>query len=191
VHPHIPRALWIDVASWQGLGKREGGFRDAKAWGEKIGSLGISRDSQVVVYGDALPNAGRVWWTLKYVGVANVALLDGGWELWTKEDRPTAADVPKVAGTDFEPRFDANRLEEIDSLKSSLAGSKVKVVDTRSRDEFTGAEVRGKRGGRIPGAIHLEWKELLTTDGRFKTPEQLKELFRSRGIMPEDTAACY
>jgi thiosulfate/3-mercaptopyruvate sulfurtransferase len=188
---HIPGALWVDVASWQDLGKRQGGFRDAKAWGEKVGSLGVGRDSQVVVYGEALPNAGRIWWTLKYVGVPNVALLNGGWELWTNEDRPTATEVIEVARTDFEPRFDADRLEEIESLKSSLVTGKIKVVDTRSREEFTGADVRGKRGGHIPGAIHLEWKELLAKDGRFKTPEQLRELFRSRGILSDATAACY
>ena len=87
-----------------------------------------------------------------------------------------------------EPKFQADRLEEIDSLKKSIRTGTATVVDTRSRDEFTGREVRGKRGGHIPGAKHLEWKDLLAEDGRFKPLEQLRALFRERGIDPGQTA---
>jgi thiosulfate/3-mercaptopyruvate sulfurtransferase len=79
----------------------------------------------------------------------------------------------------------------MDSLEKSLRSRDVQVIDARSRDEFTGKEVRGKRGGHIAGATHLEWKELISADGRFKTPEQLRELFRERGILPDRTAVCY
>jgi thiosulfate/3-mercaptopyruvate sulfurtransferase len=188
---HVPGAVPVDVKSWQDLGKKEGGFRDAKAWGEKVGELGIDRDSHVVVYGSALTDTARIWWTLKYLGLANVSILNGGWDVWAKEKRPTDTATPKVVATTFEPRFDADRLEEIDSLKASLRSGKLKVVDTRSKDEFTGKEVRGPRGGHIPGAVHLGWKELLGKDGRFKTPTELQALFRSRGIVPDDAAACY
>lgn len=188
---HVPGAVRVDVPSWQKLARSEGGLHDAKAWGEKVGALGIGRDTQVVVYGGALPDAGRVWWTLKYVGVPEVMLLDGGWSAWDKEKRPAETAAPKVAAVGFEPRFDSDRLEEIDSLKTNLKSGRVKVVDTRSRDEFTGKEVRGTRGGHVAGATHLEWKELLAADGRFKSPDELRELFRSRGILPDDTAVCY
>jgi len=112
-------------------------------------------------------------------------------ELWTKDKRPTDTDVLKHMGVKFEPKFQADRLEEIDSLKKSVQAGKVTVVDTRTNDEFTGKEVRGKRGGHIPDAKHLEWKEMLAGDGRFKSPEQLRELFKQRGIQPDKTAVCY
>ncbi|HUS40421.1 MAG TPA: rhodanese-like domain-containing protein, partial [Pirellulales bacterium] len=83
----------------------------------------------------------------------------------------------------FKPEFQADRLEEINLLKKSLKSDKLKVVDTRSDSEFA--------DGRIPGAAHLEWKELVAKDGRFKTTTQLQQLFRSRGIMPDETAVCY
>src|SRR5262249_2464809 len=158
---HIPGALWVNVKSWQELGKKEGSFQDAKAWGKEIGALGIAHDTQVVVYGSSLPDTARVWWILMYLGVQKVTVLNGGWELWTKEKRPTDTDVLKLTGVKFEPKFQTDRLEEIDSLKKSVSAGKVTVVDTRTADEFTGKEVRGKRGGHIPGAKHLEWKELL------------------------------
>lgn len=188
---HLPGAVRVDVKGWQELAKKEGSFQDATAWGGKVGGLGISHETQVVVYGSSLPDTGRVWWTLKYLGLQKVTILNGGWELWTKEKRPTDTDIPKIEAVKFEPQFQADRLEEIDSLKKSVRAGKVTAVDTRSTDEFTGKEVRGKRGGHIPSAKHLEWKELLGGDGRFKPPEQLRELFKQRGILPDQTAVCY
>src|SRR5207247_540012 len=138
-----------------------------------------------------LTDTARIWWTLKYLGLENVAILNGGWDLWMKDKLPTDTSVPKAAATPFEPKFQTDRLEEIDTLKESIPTGKVKVVDARSTDEFTGKEVRGKRGGHIPGATHLEWKELIAEDGRFKTAAQLSELFRQRGILPNDTTVCY
>lgn len=148
---HLPEAIRVDVKSWQDLGKKSG-FRDAKAWGEKVGQLGIACDTPVVVYGSSLPNTARVWWLLKYLGISNVAILDGGWDAWNKENRPVDTGTPKIAAVKFEPKFQADRLEEIDSLKKSVQAGKVTVVDTRSTEEFTGKKVQGKRGGHIPGA---------------------------------------
>lgn len=185
---HVPGAVWVDVKGWQDLGKKESGFHDAKAWGENVGHLGIKPDSPIVVYGSAPTDTARIWWTLKYLGLPNVAILNGGWQLWLKEKRPADDTAPKVEAVKFQPNFQADRLEEIDSLKKSVKDASVTVVDTRSTDEYTGKEVRGKRGGHIPGAKHLEWKELLAEDGRFKSPEQLRELFKQRGIRPDQTA---
>jgi thiosulfate/3-mercaptopyruvate sulfurtransferase len=120
--------------------------------------------------------------------VEEVAILDGGWPLWSKEKRPTETSSPHVEVVKFEPRFQADRLEEIDALKESVRSGKVTVVDARSAVEFTGKEARGKRGRHLPGAKHLEWKELLSEGGRFKSPEQLRALFRRRGIEPGQTA---
>jgi thiosulfate/3-mercaptopyruvate sulfurtransferase len=188
---HVPGAVRVDVKSWQALGKKEGGFRDAKAWGEEIGCLGIARDSRVAVYGSNLTDTARVWWTLKYLGVEDVAIVNGGWSAWTKEKLSEETTIPVVKSTTFEPRFQADRLEEIATLKKVDNADKVKIVDARSEGEFTGKQLKGKKGGHIPGATHLEWKELLGDDGRFKTPDQLRKLFRERGILPDDTAVCY
>jgi thiosulfate/3-mercaptopyruvate sulfurtransferase len=188
---HIPGAVWVDVPAWQKLGKANAGFRNAQAWSDQVGRLGVSNGTRVVVYGSRLPETARVWWTLKYLGNEDTAILNGGWEAWLKEGRPVTTAIPEVTQIRFEPRFQAGRLEEIDALKQAVRAEKAKVVDTRSADEFTGKEVRGKQGGHIPHATHLEWKELLAKDGRFKTREELRELFRKRGILPDDTAVCY
>jgi thiosulfate/3-mercaptopyruvate sulfurtransferase len=176
----------VDARSWQALGKKDGGFHDAKAWGEKVGALGIGHESQVIVYGSSLTETARVWWTLKYLGVKNVAILNGGWQVWIKDKQPVEEAVPKIEAVKFEPKFQADRLEEIDTLKKSVKAGTAAIVDARSADEFTGKN-DPKRGGHIPGSKNLEWKELLADDGRFKSPEQLRTLFKERGIQPEQT----
>jgi thiosulfate/3-mercaptopyruvate sulfurtransferase len=185
---HIPGAVRVDVKAWHNQGRKKDGFHDAKAWTSLIAPLGINRDSQVVVYGKSLTDTARVWWTLKYLGVPNVAILDGGWQVWVKEKLPADAAVPKIDAREFEPRFQADRLEEMESLKKSLGNGKTTVVDTRTREEFSGKNASDKKGGHIPGAKHLEWKELIARDGRFKSAAELKALFRQRGIDPGQTA---
>jgi thiosulfate/3-mercaptopyruvate sulfurtransferase len=178
----------VDVKRWQELARREGGLHDAEAWGKEVGGLGVGPGSHVVVYGSSPPDTARVWWTLKYLGLQEVVVLDGGWALWVREARPTDAAVPTVETVAFRPKFQADRLVEIGPLKELLRSGKVAVVDARSTDEFTGKDVRGKRGGHIPGATLLEWKDLLAEGGRFRSPEQLRELFRRRGLRPDQTA---
>jgi thiosulfate/3-mercaptopyruvate sulfurtransferase len=188
VKSHIPGAVWVDVRRWQKLGASEGGFHNAQAWGKEVGRLGIRNDSRVVVYGAAAPDTCRIWWTLKYLGLDKVRILDGGWQLWIAENHPREDLAPAVHAAPFTPRFQPDRLEEHDSLKRSLKSGKVTVVDARSAGEFTGTEARGGRGGHIPGAKHLEWKELIDKEGRFKPPDQLRMLFQAHGIQPDDIA---
>jgi thiosulfate/3-mercaptopyruvate sulfurtransferase len=183
VKAHIPGAVRVDVGDWKSLAVAENGLHDAKGWTEKIGSLGIGSGTHVVVYGSKVSDTARIWWLLKYVGLENASLLNGGWEWWTKKDRPVEKSTPQASANEFKPKFQADRLAEIDSVKKSLKSEKVKVVDTRSDSEFA--------GGRIPDSVHLEWKHLLAEDGRFKTPTQLRELFRKQGILPAETAVCY
>lgn len=185
---HIPGAVRVDVKAWQRLGGKQGGWHDAAGWGEAVGRLGVGTDTAVVVYGGSPTDAARVWWTLKYLGVRDVAILDGGWGRWVGDGRPSETATPEVKAVKFEPKFQSDRLEEIDALKKSIRSGTVAVVDARTAGEFAGTDVRGKRGGHLPGAKHLEWKELLADDGRFKSPEQLRALFHQRGIRPEQTA---
>lgn len=191
VKGHVPGAAWVNVSDWKTLATADGGLHDADSWAKKMGAQGIGQDMRVVVYGGSVSDTARIWWLLKYVGVKEVSILDGGWDSWTKQHHPIETITPRIAMATFQPHFQSDRLEEIGTLKTSLGKANVKVVDTRSDAEFTGREIRGKRGGHIPGAVHLEWKELLAEDGRFKTRDELRTLFRKRGILPDETAVCY
>ena len=59
------------------------------------------------------------------------------------------------------------------------------IVDTRSDAEYTGQLVRSKRGGAIPGAVHLEWTNNLDAKGFFKSAGELTKMYAARQITPE------
>ena len=184
---HIPGAVRVDVAPWVAKSHSPGGFHDTDYWAKAVGRLGITAETRVVVYSDSLTSAARVWWALRYVGLRDVALLDGGLKAWTSADLPTETDVPKIAPVSFRPHFQADRLSELDDLVQTVAAadSQVVILDARSADEYTGKVARGPRGGHIPGAIHLDWTELVAPDGRLKPRDQLRALFQSRGADPD------
>lgn len=182
---HLPGAHHVDVEDWKRLSLADGGLDDAAGWGQRVGALGIVHGTTVVVYGGELNEAARIWWLLKYVGLADVRLLDGGFALWSSEGKPISSDPPSASTTDFQPRFDRGRLADLADVKHGLAEPGTAVLDARSAAEFTGREVRGPRGGHIPGAAHLEWKSLLDEQGRFKPRGELVRLFAGVGLSPE------
>jgi thiosulfate/3-mercaptopyruvate sulfurtransferase len=64
-------------------------------------------------------------------------------------------------------------------------------VDTRSDDEYRGRVARARRGGAIPGAVHLEWTANLTTDGEFKSSDELARMYAEQGVTPDREVITY
>lgn len=188
---HIPGARRVDVEAWREKSLAKGGLHDEQFWADSVGKLGIGNAKQVVVYGGNITDAARVWWTLKYLGLTHVALLDGGFDAWLDTDYPITRTPADIEEADFKPVFQADRLEELENLRESYSDPRQTVVDARSAGEFSGTEVKGDRGGRIPGAIHLEWKDLLDDHGRFLSTDELQKLFASRGVAPEKTVVTH
>jgi thiosulfate/3-mercaptopyruvate sulfurtransferase len=189
---HIPGARWVDHETWKSA-LADG--KDAEGWSKCIGAMGIGADSKVVVYDDAsTKDAARIWWLLRYWGVGDVRLLNGGWKTWRAEGRPTEAKEPLAAkAVEFIASPRKRRLVTKDQILASLADHRLQIVDARSNDEFCGIDLKGnKRGGAIPGAKHLEWSDLIdpATD-RFKTPEELRRLFDQAGIDLDKPTASY
>ncbi len=77
---HIPGAILVDLAAWKKSSPDDASMIDANLWGKNVGELGIDGTETIVVYGSPLTEAARVWWLLRYVGCADVRLLDGGVE---------------------------------------------------------------------------------------------------------------
>jgi thiosulfate/3-mercaptopyruvate sulfurtransferase len=180
---HIPNAVWVDHAAWS---KNFGEGADPKGWSSSISSLGIDRESKIVVYDDNMSkDAARIWWILRYWGLEEVRLLNGGWPTWKSESMPVqteAVEAPKP--THFIAIPVSKRLATKQSLLESLKNSSVQIVDARSEGEFCGTEkLRNKKAGAIPGAKHLEWSDLLDKETqRFKSADQIEKLFVGVGV---------
>jgi thiosulfate/3-mercaptopyruvate sulfurtransferase len=188
-HEHLPNACWVDHAAWA---KAFGHGRDARGWGQRIGSMGVGAKTKVIVYDDmSSRDSARIWWILRYWGVDDVRLLNGGWKAWKEGNYPTETTEPPVSPVAFVAQPRPERLATKEQLLKSLGGGsvggarqKLQIVDARSEREFCGLEkMRNKRAGAIPGAKQLEWIDLIdTSTQRFKSASALRQTFTSAGI---------
>lgn len=180
---HVPSARWVDHATWA---KDFAAGTDAAGWSMKIGRLGITAESRVVVYDDNLTkDAARIWWILRYWGVKDVRLLNGGWAGWTSGKHPVQTEKgPSPPGVPFKAQAESKRLATKKQLLESLKDQKLQIVDARSEKEFCGTEkMTNKRAGAIPGAKQLEWIDLIDKrTQRFKSSGDLRKIFHESGI---------
>lgn len=187
---HIPGALWVDHADWA---KGFGDGQDAVAWSKRLGALGIDRGTPVVVYdANSSREAARIWWILRYWGVEDVRLLNGGWLAWTKaggrSDGQPGTVTPTQPRLQTRPQFLATKTD----LLQQLQQADLQVVDTRSKDEYCGLSQTARRNGSIPGARHLEWSDLLDPQTqRFKGPQEITRILNEAGIDPQRPAVTY
>ena len=162
---------------------------------EFMGALGIAEDTLVVAYeGRNQPWAARLWWVLSYYGHTNVKVLNGGFRAWLAEGRPVTDAVPAVRPQTFTPRVDTTLMVTGEEMRSAIGREDTVIWDVRSLGEHTGETTRGnKYTGHIPGAVHLEWKEVVEADGtgRFKPAGELRALLEERGITPDKRVCTY
>jgi thiosulfate/3-mercaptopyruvate sulfurtransferase len=190
---HIPGAVYLSVDDVR-VKVREGGYRlpTAAEAARLFGDLGIGPDTHVVIYGDSDSlDAARLFFTLDVYGHRAVSLLDGGIPAWRRAKRPETTVVPSVARTDYRPALAPERVASADWVRARLSDPTVALLDARSADEYTGKDVRAKRGGHIPGAVNVEWKQNLRPDGTFKPVDELRAMYAAQAITPDKTVVTY
>ena len=152
-----------------------------------MSSLGIGDDTQVVAYDSSGCLYGfRLAWSLHYYGHTNVKVVDGGFPKWFAEGRAlTRESHSYAAATVFTPRPHPGIMATRDQVLEAIGAADTVLLDVRSDEEWTGENKRGaKRGGRIPGAVHLEWTNLLTEgDVPVLLPaDELRRILADHGI---------
>ena len=155
-----------------------------------MSSLGIGNDIDVVVYDHTGGQfATRLWWALTYYGHERVSVLDGGWNKWAAEGRPTMTEVPDPAPATFTPNTRNGWRREAEGVLSASRTGEALVLDARDEGQYTGAVTRGEgRPGHVPGARQLHADGLFGPDGTFLSNRDLEEKLREAGV-PEDRGA--
>jgi len=165
-------------------------------------NAGINNDTTLLLYGD-FNNwfAAFAFWVLKYYGYKDVRLINGGRKKWLQEDRALTKDVPTYSKGNFaanEP--DSNIRVFLDEVKRAVSAPELKMVDVRSPKEFTGEILappeypteHAQRGGHIPGAVNIPWAQAVNdSDGTFKSTDELKQLYESKGITSDKEIIAY
>jgi thiosulfate/3-mercaptopyruvate sulfurtransferase len=194
---HIPGAIGFDwKTDLQDQVKRD--FLGPQAFGELFGKRGISNEHTIVLYGDRNNwFAAYTYWYLKYYGHEAVALVNGPREKWISEGRPVSANAPSYPAAIFnaQPGNEAIRAYRDQVLTALDKGTN--LVDVRSPQEFSGELIAmagyeqegAQRGGHIPGAASVPWAQAVQEDGTFKSADELRELYGSKGVLDGETIA--
>jgi thiosulfate/3-mercaptopyruvate sulfurtransferase len=178
---HVPGAVWVDAVTWA---RAFATHQDQDKWVKLIGELGIDLDKPVVIYDDAsAKDAARMWWILKYWGIRDVKLLNGGWTSWKDANGLIKRDEVKAKTTSPNLKAEKDRLATKNQLLDNIKKKALQIVDARSSDEFCGKQETAKRNGAIPGAVHQEWSEAIDKKSqRFKSADELVKLFKTNQI---------
>jgi thiosulfate/3-mercaptopyruvate sulfurtransferase len=178
-----------DLASHSQL---EGLLRDA----------GVKDDTLIVFYGDD-DNWFAAWayWQLKYQGLDNVRLLDGGRKKVEAAGLPLTQELPTHRPGDISlpsTRRDGLRTFR-DEIVRAINQPQTELVDVRSPEEYRGElaapahlpQERAQRKGHIPGAVNVPWAKAVAEDGTFKADEELQQLYASKGVTPDKDVTVY
>lgn len=157
-----------------------------------LARLGIGAHTHVVAYdeGSSL-NAARLFFTLDVFGHPKVSILDGGLEAWRRAGLPLSREPASVSRTTYRPSLQPGRVVSAEDILEALSDSSIILVDARSRVEYDGTAQMGKRGGHIPGAVHIEWREHLRPDMTFKPPSELRALYQAHGVLSDRHVVTY
>ena len=160
-------------------------------------SLGISDDSLVVAY-DRTGGlyALRLMWSLHYYRHTNVKMLDGGYQRWVADGRDVSCDAYVPDGSASFSVQDPNRsiYAGINDVLEAINAEVTTLLDVRTDGEWEGSNKRGgKRGGRIPGAIHLEWVNFHTGGAipTLKTADEIRDLLADNGVSTDGGVITY
>jgi thiosulfate/3-mercaptopyruvate sulfurtransferase len=190
---HIPGARFFDIDE---LSDRSNpaphSLPTAAAFGTAMERLGIGRDDRIVVYDNSpIRTAARGWFMLRHFGARNVAILDGGFQSWLAEGRPTQSGE----GPHRIAQFEAEQRDELVTKQQLLAGAQLPWVDARGKARFEGTEADPRPGvaaGHAPGARNLPFTAVYDEAGRFRSTDELRRLFAEAGVDPTEpfVASC-
>ena len=185
---HIPGAQFIDL---QGdLSEKNHRLRfmlpTAEAFAEAMRRFGVSEGSRVVLYSTANPWwATRVWWMLRVFGFDAAAVLNGGWQKWSREGRPVEAGPakPRPPGN-FIVREQRPLMVGKEAVLQAIGNGAVCTINALSAEQHTGTggNTYG-RSGHIKGSVNLPAAHLLDPrTNAFLPAAELRKQFETIGV---------
>jgi len=193
---HVPGAVHLACNTLMAnkppaLGKHPD-FKDIE---RLVSNLGIDDSKNVVIYDDEGGGwAGRLAWTLDLIGLNNWSYLNGGIVAWINEGYVTESkiNIPKGCCCEIGSTFaNPSAVIHVNEIMARLGSHDFVVWDARSPAEHTGAMVRAARGGHIPGAINLEWTELIDRENNLRIRGNAQAILDDLGLSKDKTIATH
>ena len=171
---HVPGAAHAPYAEWRGPPQNPGALRTPEEFGDLVRSLGIAADTPVaIVHAGSDPTdmgtAARVYWTLKSLGVEDLALVNGGFAAWRAAGLPVGTEAADIAPSDFVPDWDDSLRVTTAEVEALVDEGGASLIDARPSSFFEGRFWTIARPGTVPGAGSLTYEDWF--DGTRMLPE--------------------
>jgi thiosulfate/3-mercaptopyruvate sulfurtransferase len=184
---HIPRAVLFDIDDLSDEASPLPHMLAPPAkFASRMRKLGLGDGNLIVVYDSAgIFSSPRAWWMLRAMGHEDVAVLDGGLPKWRREGRLLDDMASPTYQRHFTPRQNHALARDFRQMLAVQKSASAQIVDARSPSRFAGKEEEprpGVRRGHIPGSLNVHYAELIRDDGTLKSPEELRMIFKARGV---------
>ena len=175
---HIPGAINIDLFQLHWFDTTKRGIKDFNRQTRLLlSNIGIRKVSRVIFYDNVSGvNSARGVWLLLYFSHNNVCMLDGGFQKWKSENLPVEVKSNQLTTVRFVGKPNSKVIADGDQVKKSIGNKNVKIVDARSKEEYSGTEVRAARRGHIPSAINIDWTKNIE-NSVFKSQKKLSKIY--------------
>jgi thiosulfate/3-mercaptopyruvate sulfurtransferase len=183
---HLPGAVYVDLESELAAPPSAAAGRhplpSAASFEEAARRWGVRADSRIVVYDAASgTSAARAWWLLRYFGITDVRILDGGLQAWERAGLPV--EVGEVLQAPGDVVVEPGQLPVLDADDAAELAEHGVLLDARAGERYRGeVEPVDPRAGHVPGAVSAPTLGNLGADGRFLDDVALRERFAALGV---------
>lgn len=171
---------------------------------KNLEKAGISKDKTIVLYSSDSSAAARVMFALKWAGVEDVRILNGGLKAWQEAKYPTESKINTPKKIDNFGVVTSNSQINISTAMEvieKMGSEKLKLISIRSWEEYIGktsgydyiskaGEPKGAIWG-FAGSDASSMQDYYDPDGTFRNPLEMAELWEKQGIQKDDKAAFY
>jgi len=166
---HIPGSLESPYADWRGTGRNPGQLRDLDEYTALIQRLGITASTPVVVVHQGsdpadMGAATRVYWTLKSLGVIDVAIINGGFQAWRQADLAISTEDELVAASSYQPVWQNNWRVTTAQVEELVQSASANLIDARPVSFYRGLRATLGEPGTIQGAGNIEYESWFDGD---------------------------
>ncbi|MBA4409095.1 MAG: rhodanese-like domain-containing protein [Bacteroidota bacterium] len=187
---HIQGAINLPHKDLYKPGAVEGQIKPAEELAAIFGKKGVSNTAKIVLYDEGSNRYNsRVWWILKSIGATDVSILHFNMDQFAAARIPLTATPSSGKSTTFivsESPYKAYTMPDIQKLAEGTV-----LLDAREKDEFEGADAAKKSKGHLPRAIWMNFKEVLTAAGDYKSKDEIIAAAAKFGATPEKPIIVY
>ncbi|MBK5251707.1 MAG: sulfurtransferase [Peptostreptococcaceae bacterium] len=193
---HIQGAFFLDVnKDICGEKQEHGGARPIPHTGVFAGKLevmGISDSTTIVLYDDNIYGSARAFWQMKYMGMEDIHILEGGWNGWVSEGVACSSEVPKAASLGkISIKMDESIYCDMDYVSHCKNKKGTAIIDGRAHERFTGEyEPLYAKAGHIPSALSFPCSQNMEAECSLKDKKTLAKLYESLDGLDEIISYC-